>query len=139
MDWSTACKRSSLLMLLALLACVLALPAPATAAGIVYEGTNSGGSTSSATVSTASAVPAAAGQLYLAAVAIKSGSIAVRSVTGLGLTWTLLRAQCAGRGQTRVEVWQGSGAPAAGAVTASLGSTATNAVIAVSRYSGVDS
>ncbi len=139
MYWSTSCRRASLWMLLALLACLLTLPAPAAAAGIMYEGSSSGGATSSATVSTASAVPAAAGQLYLAAVATKSGSIAVRAVAGLGLNWALVRAQCGGRGQTRVEVWQGSGAPAAaGPVTASLSSTATNAVIAVSRYSGVD-
>jgi methionine-rich copper-binding protein CopC len=78
------------------------------------------------------------GHLYLAANAAKSNTI-VNSVSGLGLTWTRVKAQCAGRDQTGVEVWMAQGTPSGnGAVTATLASAPGNAVIAVSRYSGVD-
>ena len=63
--------------------------------------------------------------------------MAVTGVSGLGLTWTRVRAQCAGRGSTGVEVWQARGTPSAsGAVTATLASSPGRAVIAVSRYGG---
>lgn len=75
------------------------------------------------------------GDLYLAVVAPKP-NVAVTSVTGLGLTWTLVRAQCAARAQTRVEVWAAQGAGQAGTVTATLASTPSAAVIEVSRYNG---
>ncbi len=78
------------------------------------------------------------GHLYLAAIAAKSNT-AVNSVAGLGLTWTRVQAQCAGRDQTGVEVWMAQGTPSGnGTVTATLASAPGNAVIAVSRYSGVD-
>lgn len=80
------------------------------------------------------------GNLYLATLSTR-GNVAATSVTGLGLTWTLVKGQCAARGQTRVEVWQAQGAGTAGTVTASFGSAPANAVIAVSRYSstsGID-
>lgn len=75
------------------------------------------------------------GDLYLAVVAPKP-NIAVTSVTGLGLTWSLVRAQCAARAQTRVEVWVAQGAGTAGSVTATMASAPSNTVIEVSRYSG---
>ena len=101
----------ALSLLLALLAGSLAAATPVAAAGVVFEGTSTGGSSASATVATASAVPAVAGQLYLAAVSTKPGGVTVRSVSGLGLSWALMRAQCAGRAQTRLEVWWAIGAP----------------------------
>jgi len=59
-------------------------------------------------------------------------------VTGLGLTWTRVRAQCAGRNQTGVEVWQAQGTPSGdGPVTATFASAPVNAVIVVTRYGGV--
>ena len=76
------------------------------------------------------------GHLYLAAVSTKSFR-AVTTVTGLGLTWTRLAAQCSGRNQTGVELWWARGAATTGTVTATLASAPSNAVIAVARYSGV--
>jgi hypothetical protein len=75
------------------------------------------------------------GDIYLATISTRP-SIAVSSVSGLGLTWNLVRAQCAGRNQTRVDVWMAQGAGTGGPVVATLASAASNAVIAVSRYSG---
>jgi uncharacterized repeat protein (TIGR02543 family) len=105
---------------------------------IAHEETKTGGSTSSTTVSTSSSLTAAAGQLYLAAIATKN-RVSVNSVSGLGLTWTFVKSQCAGRNQTGVEVWMAQGTPSGNeAVTATLASAPNSAVIAVSRYSGVD-
>ncbi|HET6303442.1 MAG TPA: hypothetical protein VFG80_01580, partial [Myxococcota bacterium] len=51
---------------------------------------------------------------------------------------TPVGAQCSGRSQTGVAVWQARGQPSGdGVVTASLSSAALSAVIAVSRYVGV--
>jgi hypothetical protein len=61
----------------------------------------------------------------------------VNSVSGLGLDWTLVKAQCSGRNNLGIELWMAQGTPTAnGAVTANLVSAPYNAVIAVSRYSG---
>ncbi len=96
--------------------------------------TKTGGSSSSLTVKTSSDLTAVSGHLYLAAISTKP-DVAVDSVEGLGLNWTLVHAQCSDRAQTRVEVWAGSGTPAgSGRVTAKLVSKPLNAVIAVSRY-----
>jgi uncharacterized repeat protein (TIGR02543 family) len=105
---------------------------------VVHEETQTGGSTSSATVATSTSLIAASGHLYLAAISFKS-NVGVNNVSGLGLSWTRVQAQCAGRNQTGVEVWKAQGTPgASGPVTATLASTPANAVIVVSRYSGVD-
>ncbi len=107
---------------------------------VVYEETQTGGSSSSATVTTSAQLTAASGHLYLAAIAAKSNET-VTGVSGLGLNWTRVQAQCAGRNQTGVEVWMALGVPQGGsdgAVTATFASAPSNAVIAVSRYSGVD-
>jgi len=95
-----------------------------------------GGSTSSATVSTATNVTAVSGHLYLASIAAKSNK-SVLGVSGLGLSWTEVKSQCGGRNQTGVSVWKAQGTPSgSGPVTATLSSTPNNAVIAVMRYSG---
>lgn len=104
---------------------------------VVFEAVQSGGSTASSTVSAASVV-AASNRLYLAAISTKP-SVPVLSVSGLGLTWTRVRAQCAGRGTTAVEVWMAQGSPSAsGIVSAALATVPNAAVISVARYSGVD-
>lgn len=109
----------------------------ATVAAPAYVATWTGSSSVSSTV-TSSTVTAVADDLYLAAVSMKSSRV-VTSVSGLGLTWTLVDAQCAGRDQTSVEVWMAQGTPSGdGTVTATMDSAPTTAVIAVSRYSGVD-
>ena len=87
------------------------------------------------TVSSAT-VTGVANHLYLAAVAARPNRT-VNSVSGLGLTWTRVDAQCSGRAQTGVEVWRAQGTPSGnGAVAATFASAPTNSVITVSRYSG---
>jgi hypothetical protein len=76
--------------------------------------------------------------LYLAAISTRP-RVLVSSVSGLGLAWTLVKSKCAGRNTTGIEVWKALGEPSTDdTVKAILASAATNAVIAVSRYSGVD-
>lgn len=105
---------------------------------IIHEETLTGGSTSASSVSTAGDLSGVNGDLYLAAIATKS-HVAVTEVSGLGLLWEPVREQCAGRNQTGVTVWMALGVPSGdGQVTATLAGTPSNAVIAVSRYSGVD-
>lgn len=96
-----------------------------------------GASVNSAGVTTSTAVTGAAGDLYLAAVSTKEYT-PVTSVTGLGLTWTRVDAQCAGRSQTGVEVWMAQGAPSGdGVVQATLEDAPLTAVLTVARYSDV--
>src|SRR5262245_420766 len=96
----------------------------------------SGGSVNSNLVATSGPVPAASGDLYLAAISAKSDQT-VTAVTGLGLPWTAVRQQCGGRAQTGVSLFRAQGSPtASGPVTAALAGTASAAVIHVARYSG---
>jgi len=96
------------------------------------------GAASSITVTTSASLTGVNGDFYLAAIAAKP-NIAVSSVAGLGLTWTRVKAQCSGRNNSGMEVWMARGTPSGnGSVTATLAATPSNAVIAVSRYAGVD-
>ena len=102
---------------------------------VVYQETKTGGSSNSTTVTTSANLTGADGHLYLAAIST-TAKVAVTSVSGLGLNWTLVKAQCSGRNTTGVEIWAAQGAPSvSGAVTATFASKPKNAVIAVSRYS----
>jgi VCBS repeat-containing protein len=103
---------------------------------VAFQEVQTGGSAAVTTVATTAPLAAAAGDLYLAAIASK-GYAPVTGVTGLGLTWTRVRAQCAGRNQTGVEVWMARGTPSSSIVTATLSAAPNSAVIAVSRWSGV--
>jgi len=104
---------------------------------VVYEETVSGAAASAVQVTTSAAIAGVSGNLYLAAIAFKPNAT-VTAVSGLGLTWTRLAAQCAGRNATGVEIWMARGTPAgSGTVTAVISRTAA-VVLAVSRYSGVD-
>ena len=128
------------LLLLALVAghSVVAAPPVHAAAPPVHEETRTGGSAGTASVSTDVAVNAIPGDLYLVAVSSKPLRT-VTAVTGLGLSWTRVDAQCSGRSQTGVEVWVGQGVSGASeVVTANLDAAPSNAAIAVSRYSGAD-
>jgi hypothetical protein len=105
---------------------------------IVHEETKTGGSSNASFVTTAANLTAAGNRLYLAAIATKP-KVSVSSVSGLGLDWIRVRAQCAGRDQTGIEVWMAKGTPSSnGAVAASFAALPANAVIAVSRYAGAD-
>ncbi len=102
-----------------------------------FEEVASGGALDASTVTTDGALAAAAGDLYVAAIASRT-PVAVTGVTGLGLTWTRLRAQCAGRNQTAIEVWTAQGDPASsGAVSATFAQAPTSGAITASRYSNV--
>jgi hypothetical protein len=104
---------------------------------IVHEETQTGGSSNLTTVATSTNLTGANGHLYLAAISMQPRQN-VETVSGLGLTWTLVKAQCSGLNTTGVEVWMAQGTPNGnGAVTATLASAPTATVIAVSRYSGV--
>ncbi|MGH7599011.1 MAG: InlB B-repeat-containing protein, partial [bacterium] len=110
--------------------------APASSA-IVHEETETGGSSSSTTVTTSANLTGVSGHLYLAAISTQPRK-SVIAVSGLGLNWTLVKDQCSGLNTTGVEVWMAQGTPSGnGAVTATLASAPSAAVIAVSRYSGV--
>jgi hypothetical protein len=95
-----------------------------------------GGSSSTNIVTTATSLTGVSGHLYLTAVSTKPYR-EVSSVTGLGLSWTPVTTQCAGRSQTGIELWWAQGTASTGQVTATLVSAPNNAVIAVARYAGV--
>jgi hypothetical protein len=103
-----------------------------------FEEIQHGGSAGLATVTTATPVTGVAGHLYLAAISSKSYRT-VNTVTGLGLTWTRVATQCAGRNQTGIELWWARGSATTGTVTATLATAPNTALIVVSRYSGVAS
>ena len=91
---------------------------------VVYEETTTGGATEANVVATIGNVTAVSGNLYLASIVTKNQTDVV-SVSGLGLTWALVKAQCSGRGNTGVEIWMAIGNPSGdGVVTATLGSNA---------------
>ncbi len=105
---------------------------------VTFEEVVTGGSTNSSAVTTSAVVTAVNDHLYLAAITSKSYH-AVTSVTGLGLIWSRVDSQCGGRNATGVEVWMAQGTPTGNdTVTATQASAPSNATIAVSRYSGVD-
>jgi hypothetical protein len=104
---------------------------------VVLEEIQTGTSTESVTVTTSANLIAVSGHLYLAAISTKA-RLHLDGVSGLGLTWTLVKKQCAGRGSTMVEVWMALGTPSSdGPVTAHFPAAPSNAVITVLRYSGV--
>jgi hypothetical protein len=112
---------------------------------VVHQETKTGGASpaNGTTVATLESLTGVRDHLYLAAVTTKP-KIKVNSIAGLGLTWKLVKAQCSGRNNIGVELWMAlkpRGAPGLpvsnGVVTATLAAPATNAAIAVTRYSGV--
>jgi hypothetical protein len=114
------------------------IESPPVGEDVIHEGSVGGASSEAKSVSTSGSVTAAPGQLYLAAVSSKPDRL-VDSVSGLGLDWSPVTRQCAGRSQTGVELWAAWGAPDGdGPVTATLAREPSSAVIVVSRYSGVD-
>lgn len=109
------------------------MPAP------VFQEVQVGSSAGISTVVSASVV-AANNHLYVATIHLdRAGVPAVSSVAGLGLTWSLVKAQCSGQDEHRVEVWRAIGTPtAAGAVTATMVFAPDGAYISVTRWSGVN-
>ena len=111
--------------------------APPPSAEVLFEESVSGGAGSGTSVSTTGNVTGVAGHLYLAAISMKPYK-AVSAVNGMGLTWSLVDAQCSGRNQTGVEVWIGEGSATDGVVTATLANSSQSIAIVVTRYSGAD-
>jgi hypothetical protein len=103
----------------------------------IFEEVQPGMSSGSASVTTSVDLAGANGDLLLAAISTRPLTPVV-AVSGLGLEWVPVAEQCAGRAQTGVAVWMAQGVTAAGPVEATLSSDVESAVIAVSRYSGVD-
>jgi len=111
---------------------------PPSGSTVTFEEAKTGGSIGVSSVTTSGSLTAVNDHLYLAAISMKS-FVSVSTVSGLGLTWTRVRSQCAGRNQTGVEVWMAQGSPSAsGTVTAALSGPPKTAVILVCRYSGAD-
>ncbi|MBP9700209.1 hypothetical protein KBD71_02915 [Candidatus Woesebacteria bacterium] len=82
-------------------------------------------------------VSATTSNFHLASISMKP-YVPVTSVSGLGLKWTKVKAQCAARGATGTDVWMAVGNPTTtGAVTAAFGKSPENSVIAVTSLSGV--
>jgi hypothetical protein len=104
----------------------------------VFEEVRGGGSEGSNSVTTDTSLMGVTGNVYLAAVSSKPYR-EVSTVMGLGLTWTRVTTQCAGRSQTGVDLWWAQGTATTGTVTATLESAPNNAAIAVARYSGAAS
>lgn len=98
-----------------------------------------GGATSSAVIMTEDSLAGVKDHLYLAAITTRP-PVPVSSISGLGLVWTPVKAQCSGRSTIGVEVWMAQGEPAGDdAVTVSLFTAPYNAALVVSRYSGAAS
>ncbi|MGH7455618.1 MAG: InlB B-repeat-containing protein, partial [bacterium] len=66
---------------------------------IVHEESRTGGASGSTTVTTSASLTGASGHLYLAAISSRPKKL-VQSVTGLGLTWTLVKSICSGNNST---------------------------------------
>jgi hypothetical protein len=122
----------------ALVALEIKPAASSSGSSIVYEESRTGGASGSTTVTTATNLTGVSNNLYLAAISTRPRKL-VKSVTGLGLNWTLVKSICSGNiSTTSMEVWMAQGTPSGdGAVTATFWSAPSTAVIAVSRYSGV--
>ncbi|MGH2570322.1 MAG: choice-of-anchor D domain-containing protein, partial [bacterium] len=99
-----------------------------------FEGSVRGTAVASASV-TSGILLGVSADLYLAAISSKE-LVPVTGVTGLGATWSPLRSQCGGRGQSEVEVWIGEGATTHGTIQATLAAPSEAAAIVVARYSG---
>lgn len=105
---------------------------------IVHKETKIGGTSGFTTIATFEPLTAVNGDLYLAAFAPRP-AVPIVSVSGLGLTWTRVLSQCADDNSTSIEIWKARGTPtASGPVSAVLSGVPFAAVMAASRYSGVD-
>ena len=98
----------------------------------VYLQTVTGGSSSSTSVQSSS-ISGGNSILYIASIITKS-YVKANSVSGLGLNWSRVKDQCAGRDQTGTDVWYALGNSSGGIVTANLASAPVNAAISITSY-----
>jgi hypothetical protein len=106
---------------------------------VTYQDTQTGSAGNIGSVSTTGAVTFAVGHLYLAAISRENVNAIVTGLSGLGMSWTQVATSVNGANRS-VDVWYAIGVtPVANAVvTASFSNTATNAHIAISRYSNAN-
>ena len=129
---------AKLLLILSICLGFFSISVPSGYAAIAFEEKQEG-SGSGSSVATSVALTNASGHLYLATMVVNPGSISVTSVSGMGLSWTLLKSQAGQQSKVAVAVYRALGnGGSSGTVTANFSSSTTNAVIAVTRYSGVD-
>ncbi|MGH2570654.1 MAG: choice-of-anchor D domain-containing protein, partial [bacterium] len=91
--------------------------APPPPDAVAFAAASLGGSVALVTVASEPLPASSADDLYLAAVSSK-GHVPVAAIDGLGLSWTLVRAQCGARTQTGLSVFRALGPTAGGVVTA---------------------
>lgn len=103
-----------------------------------YVDTQIGAADNVGTVSSAT-VTAVTGHFYLAAISRREDTATVTSVSGLGLTWTLVATSVNGA-DGAVDVWYAIGTVTGnGVVTATFSANAIHSHIAVSRFTNVNS
>lgn len=108
------------------------------AGSIAYEGSITATAEGMGAIVVSAVAPASEG-LYLLAVSSRPVQ-RVTGISGLGLSWSPLLFQCAGRNQTGVDVWWAIGSnPQQGDVTVTLAGSVLSVAVALSRYSGVRS
>ncbi|QQR91792.1 MAG: hypothetical protein IPJ88_08855 [Myxococcales bacterium] len=101
--------------------------------------TSSGISSLSNTVQV-SALTAASSDLYLLAVTMRDPTAAsVQSVSGMGLSWSLLRYQCSGRITQQLELWVASGTPVSSDIIVTVNNTVRSIASVAFRVSFLDS
>ncbi len=126
-------------IIITLVPLLLCLGMPSAVDGaIVFEESQSGTALSTDEVTSAS-ITGVNDHLYLASIGARSAHT-VSSVSGLGLTWTEVEAQCAARETTSgISIWKAQGTVSGdGTVTATLDSNSDTLVLVVARYSGVN-
>ena len=94
------------------------------------------GSASGSSVTTDSSLAVDSAHKYIAFTSSKASRVTT-SVVGMGLTWTVVEDQCSGRDQTRIAIFEGTGTPSSGTITANFDGTGEKLIV-VYRLSGVD-
>jgi hypothetical protein len=111
---------------------------------VAVAGTHLAQNTTSGISPASGSVSPTANRLILVAVAIytSAGTPSVNSVTGNGITYTLIASAAAvddGFGPYRIHLYRGmSASPSAGAITASLSGASDQCDFSISEFSGVD-
>lgn len=106
--------------------------------GISFASSVAGGSADTTDVTTAGQLSGEPGDVFVAAIATRPAT-GVKTVSGLGLDWFPVAAQCSGRGTTSVSVWGAVGVPtASGPVSVGVNGSGVNVSVIAAAYSGVD-
>ncbi len=114
-------------------------PTPTTGSGTqpVYSQVYTGGSTSGNTVAV-STTANATNRAYVAFVSTRNG-VTVNTLSGWGLTWSLIGSQCSGQNGALMTVYRAYGPVTAGNLNANLSASSLANFIVVGAFSGVNS